>query len=106
MTSPQPAGSTADRPHIRIIHMMARSGGTIIAKCLGVMSGVVMLSEVHPAVATLMHQPNKRNQHALCVLWSFDPLRQADQWFGLLTREDKDRVLAARNPLGFEAAIR
>lgn len=104
MTSP--ATAAGDRPHVRIIHMMARSGGTIIAKCLGVMPRVVMLSEVHPAVASLVHQPrSRRNQNAMGVLWSFDPLRQADQWFGLLAREDKDRIRAARRPLSFAASI-
>lgn len=94
------------RPVVRMVHMMARSGGTIVAKCLGVMPNVVMLSEVHPAVPGLMHTPpSKRNKNALGVLWSFDPLRQADQWYGLLTEEDKDRVRASRRVMEFDESI-
>lgn len=98
--------SADSRPTARLLHMMARSGGTIIAKCIGVMPGVVMLSEVHPAVPGLMHTPaTKKNKNALAVLWSFDPLRQADQWYSLLNQQDKDQVRAARRTLSFEESI-
>ncbi|MCC6675889.1 MAG: hypothetical protein IT436_01980 [Phycisphaerales bacterium] len=98
--------SADTRPVLRLLHMMARSGGTIIAKCLGVMPGVVMLSEVHPSVPDLMHTPpTKKNKNALAVLWSFDPLRQADQWYGLLTDEDKDQVRASRRTMPFDESI-
>lgn len=93
-------------PTVRLLHMMARSGGTIIAKCIGVMPRVVMLSEVHPAVPGLMHTPStKKTKNALGVLWSFDPLRQADQWYGLLTAEDKDRIRASRSVLPFDESV-
>jgi len=36
-----PAGRAA-RATLRLIHHMARSGGTLISKCLGCMSGVVL----------------------------------------------------------------
>lgn len=98
--------SGEERPPVRLLHMMARAGGTIVAKCLGVMPGVVMLSEVHPAVQRLMHTPStKKNKNALAVLWSFDPLRQADQWFGLLNEEDKDRIRASRTVMTFEDSV-
>lgn len=94
------------RPVARLLHMMARSGGTIIAKCLGVMPGVAMLSEVHPAVSELVHTPvTKKNKNAVAVLWSFDPLRQADQWYGLLTAQDKDQIRAARRVMRFDESI-
>jgi hypothetical protein len=33
---------------LRMIHNMARSGSTLVCKCLGCMEGVVLLSELHP----------------------------------------------------------
>ena len=54
------------RPTIRIVHHMARSGGTIISKCLGCMNNVLLLSEIHPKGGR----------------W-FDPIIQAHQWFGM-----------------------
>lgn len=50
---------------------MARSGSTLICKCLGCMEGVVLLSELHPLAWEL-----------------FNPIEQAQQWFGLLTQSD------------------
>lgn len=57
-----------EKKKLRMIHNMARSGSTIICKCLGCMEGVVLLSELHPR-----------------ALGSFNPLTQAAEWFGLLT---------------------
>ena len=55
---------------IRMIHNMARSGSTLMCKCLGCMEGVVLLSELHPRA-------------------SLDgALKQAKEWFGLLTQND------------------
>ncbi len=49
---------------------MARSGSTLMCRCLGCMEGVVLLSELHP-------------------LASLDgAFRQAKEWFGLLTQND------------------
>ena len=60
-----------EKQKLRMIHNMARSGSTLICKCLGCMEGVVLLSELHP--------------HA----WNlFNPLKQAEEWFGLLTQND------------------
>ena len=54
-----------------MIHNMARSGSTLICKCLGCMEGVVLLSELHPLAWKL-----------------FNPIQQAQKWFGLLTQND------------------
>ena len=43
----------AARPILRLVHHMARSGGTLISKCLGCMSGVLLLSEPNPAKRAL-----------------------------------------------------
>ncbi len=60
-----------EKKKLRMIHNMARSGSTLICKCLGCMEGVVLLSELHPLASSL-----------------FDPLKQAAEWFGLLSQRD------------------
>ena len=59
------------KPRIRILHNLARSGGTLVSKCLGCMDRVALLSEIHP-LGTQM----------------FNPLTQAHDWYGLLESED------------------
>ena len=59
------------RPRIRLLHHLARSGGTVISRCLGAMDRVVLLSEIHPLGVRM-----------------FDPLYQAHAWHGLLTDDD------------------
>jgi L,D-peptidoglycan transpeptidase YkuD (ErfK/YbiS/YcfS/YnhG family) len=79
----QPGPPVAARPTIRLLHHLARTGGTLISRCLGSMDGVVLLSEINP--------------QGLAV---FDPLIQAHQWFGLLTAEDT-AMLERRGGLPF-----
>lgn len=55
------------KPVIPVLRHLARTGGTVISRCLGCMSGVVMLSEVHPANIEVTQ-----------------PIRQAKDWFGLV----------------------
>lgn len=60
-----------EKQKLRMIHNMARSGSTLMCKCLGCMEGVALLSELHPRA------------------WGrFNPLQQAKDWFGLLTQND------------------
>ncbi len=75
------------RPVMRLIHHMARSGGTLISKCLGCMSGVMLLSEIHPLGTG-----------------QFNPLAQAQHWYGLLSGRDL-LDLKARGRIGFIDAI-
>ena len=56
---------SAKKQTIRIIHNLARSGGTLISKCLGSMNTVALLSEIHPNA-----------QKAV----SFNAVKQAQQW--------------------------
>ena len=56
---------------LRMIHNMARSGSTLMCKCLGCMEHVVLLSELHPL-----------------GLNYFNPLKQAADWFGLVETKD------------------
>jgi hypothetical protein len=89
--TPQPAApavpTRAARPTLRLIHHMARSGGTLISKCLGCMSGVLLLSEIHPLGTS-----------------HFNPLIQAQRWYGLLSSQDLVE-LKARGRVGFADAI-
>jgi hypothetical protein len=80
------SSESAGRPRIRIIHHLARSGGTLISRCIASMGGVVLLSEIHPLGVR-----------------RFDPLRQAHAWYGLLTTADLERV--RRERLAFTDAI-
>ena len=75
------------KPRIRILHHMARTGGTLICRCLASMHRVVLLSEIHPAGMKM-----------------FNPLQQAQAWYGLLEPDDEAR--ARRDEFGFLEAIR
>jgi hypothetical protein len=66
---------------------MARSGGTLISRCLGCMSGVLLLSEIHPLGTA-----------------QFNPLVQAQRWYGLLSSQDLAE-LKARGRIAFVDAI-
>jgi len=55
------------KPTIRILHGLARTGGTIVSRCIGCMSGVALLSEIHPT---------------LCHEWN-NPRTQAREWYGV-----------------------
>jgi len=68
---------------------MARTGGTLVNRCLGSMRDVLVLSEVHPL------DPQ-------CKI-----TRQAAQWFQLLGQDDKPwlRGLSARDPVTAFAEI-
>jgi len=89
--TPRPAAPAvpirAARPILRLVHHMARSGGTLISKCLGCMSGVLLLSEIHPLGTN-----------------HFNPLIQAQRWYGLLSSQDLIE-LKARGRVGFADAI-
>jgi hypothetical protein len=84
MVAPQ---RRAARPTLRLVHHMARSGGTLISRCLGCMSGVLLLSEIHPLGTA-----------------QFNPLVQAQRWYGLLSSQDLAE-LRARGRIAFVDAI-
>ncbi len=68
-----------ERPKLRVVHHLARVGGTLICRCLGCMQGVAMFSEVHPYGAAL-------------GIKIFDPLYQARTWFGLIDEEEQEQA--------------
>ena len=74
---------------VAVVHQMARTGGTLVNRCLGSMRDVLVLSEVHPL------DPQ-------CKI-----TRQAAHWFQLLGEDDKPwlRGLSARDPLAAFAEI-
>lgn len=71
---PQPAVSDS-LPDMRLIHHLARTGGTTIAKCIAVMPRVALLSEVHPMGTERIN-----------------PLHQAHDWHGLIDQQEIDRL--------------
>lgn len=72
---------------IAILSHMARSGGTLVCKCLGVMQQVVLLSEIHPDVSI-----------------ELNALMQAHQWHHLFSDADLSS-LSAQNGIDFADAI-
>jgi hypothetical protein len=61
---------------IRIIHTMGGCGGTLLSRCVGVLPGVALLSEINPGSVKLYPQ--------------FDPLYQDRAWLRLLEPTDAD----------------
>lgn len=81
--------STRYKPTVRILHHLARTGGTLISRCLGSMTNVLLLSEIHP-------DGSASRKFNLSV--------QAHQWFNLFTAEDI--AMARQNPnMGFADVI-
>jgi len=76
------------KPTIRVLRHLARSGGTVISKCLAVMDAVALLSEIHPL-----------------GLKQFNPVRQALEWHGLVTMADVKRWQKLRPAMTFDRAI-
>lgn len=69
------------RPVVPVLRHLARSGGTVISRCIACMRGVTMLSEVHPANLVVTQ-----------------PIRQAKEWFGLVTDAEITRWKRTRPP--------
>ena len=74
---------------VAVVHQMARTGGTLINRCLGSMRDILVLSEIHPL------DPQ-------CKI-----TRQAALWFQLLNEDDLPwlRGLNTRAPLAAFAEI-
>ena len=49
------------KPELRIFSNLARTGGTLVSRCIGSMDGVALLSEIHP-VGSLVSDINILNQ--------------------------------------------
>lgn len=66
---------------------MARSGGTLISKCIGSMNGVALLSEVHPFTSS----------------GQFNPLQQANDWLGVDVQEELRAIAKTQGTTWLEA---
>lgn len=75
---------------IRIIHNIGGCGGTLLSRCLGVLPGVALLSEMNPGAVKLFP--------------TFDPLYQDAMWLGLLDAENIERF--SRRDLGITENFR
>lgn len=60
------------RPPLRLVRHLARTGGTLISKCLGCMDPVLLLSETHPLAMDR---------------WT-NLLAQAEKWHGLTSKPE------------------
>ena len=78
----------SQKPVIRVFHNMARSGGTLVCRCIGCMNNTMLLSEIHP----------KGHQY-------FNPIKQACQWYNLLHPVDVDLLNRKKN-IRFAQAIK
>ena len=63
------------KPVIRIFHNLARSGGTLVCRCLGAMKSVRLFSEIHPAANHVEY---------------LNVVDQAHRWYGLVNRAEVD----------------
>lgn len=71
--------SSADKPVVRIVHHLGRTGGTLFNKCLLALPDTVVLSEIHPF------------GHAIR-----SPFEQADRWFHLFGEAEIDHIRGLR----------
>lgn len=90
--------ANSEKPTVRILHHMARSGGTLICRCLGSMQGLTLLSEVSPVP---YYATNPQTAHE-CA--QFHPIVQAYKWFGLFTIEEAE-LLASQWTLDYATLI-
>ncbi|MBS3734274.1 MAG: tetratricopeptide repeat protein [Phycisphaerae bacterium] len=81
-----PASAPQTKP-VRLLHNLARSGGTLVSRCLACLPDTVLLSEIHPLGVRMFH-----------------PIAQADQWYGLFTPEEL-AAMKRRGSISFPEAI-
>lgn len=93
----EPTGGPA-KPSLRILHHLARSGGTLICRCLAAMDGIYLFSEIHPLTPTIDRRFARTRQH-------LDLLFQDRQWHGLLDRADREALRRA-DGIDFVATVR
>lgn len=79
---------TTMKPKIAIIYSLARSGATLMSRCIGCASGNVLLSEVNPRFS-----------------W-FNPLVQAYQWYGLFSDREIMQFQSMQNLRYADAILR
>lgn len=80
------------RPSVSLLLHLARTGGTLISRCLATMQNVVLLSEIHPDGAAINHP-------------IYDPVDQATRWYGLFDPAEA-QARGRTTPEKFVGAIR
>ncbi len=90
--------SSTDKPTIRILHHMARSGGTIISRCLGSMKNITLLSEVSPVPYGCI------TAETIGTCAQFHPILQAYKWHSLFSVEEAE-LLTMQTSLDYATLI-
>lgn len=85
--APTPTKPTQPKPGLAVLYHLARTGGTLISKCLASIDGNALLSEVNPGVSVQ------------------DPLLQAQKWYGLFG-EDEYQLYRAKKQLNYRETIK
>lgn len=75
---------------LAVIHNLARSGGTLVAKVVGCMNDIVLLSEIHPKgpAVTL----NYYGQSKIVLTLLFHPIVQAKDWHGICLNRSEAEI--------------
>lgn len=69
-----------DRKTVRMIHGLARSGGTIISRCIAALPDVVLYSEIHADGPIQIGRPSGQIAHSGSILW------QTETWYPAIHR--------------------
>ena len=76
-------------PTLRLVRHLARTGGTLLSKCLGCQDGTMLLSETHPQALDR---------------WT-NLLGQAEQWHGLTTAREAQTWVGKKLPYAGVVAL-
>ena len=82
------------KPNIRVYHNLARSGGTLISKCIASMQKVILFSEIHPYLETVdtIYLKSRLPQNIFL---------QAKNWHNLFTKKDIEILLSEQSRIDF-----
>lgn len=75
---------------LAVIHNLGRSGGTLVAKVVGCMDDIVLLSEIHPKGPAVIWNYYGQSHANLALL--FHPIIQAKEWHGIRFNTGKSKI--------------
>lgn len=75
---------------LAVIHNLARSGGTLVAKVVGCMDDIVLLSEIHPKGPAVIW--NYYGQSNINFALLFHPIIQAKGWHGIHLKTGESKI--------------
>lgn len=84
----RPPNRQSNRQPVALVHQLARCGGTLLARCLGAMETVCLLSEIHPDTSHI-----------------YNPLDQADRWYGYFDEQEIQQLTSQVTPLPEAVAL-